>query len=87
MHGDLSEYNIMVVPTHLVDHRTAPATDDAEVRAVLIDFGQAVDVRDELADSLLERDIERVLAFFAKQGVNVITKDEALAFILEADDL
>jgi serine/threonine-protein kinase RIO1 len=84
VHGDLSEFNILIVPRHFVDNQVSEAvcpTDELQV--VLIDFGQAVDTRHPSATILLERDLERVLSFFLRQGVDTMTKDEALALILE----
>ncbi|MHB9287615.1 serine/threonine-protein kinase Rio1 [Halobacteriales archaeon Cl-PHB] len=53
IHGDLSEYNLVV--------------HDGEL--VVIDLGQAVTVHHPNADDFLERDCENVAAFFRRQGV------------------
>jgi RIO kinase 1 len=53
VHGDLSEYNVMVKGEELV----------------LFDFGQAVLTSHPLADDLLKRDIINVLNYFQRQGV------------------
>jgi len=55
VHGDLSEYNVVVYEGELV----------------VIDVGQAVTVHHPNADDFLERDCENVAAFFARQGVDV----------------
>ena len=53
-----------------------------ELQAVLIDFGQAVDVRHPEAPLLLERDIDRVQLFFTRVGgADVMTMDESLRFV------
>ena len=61
-------------------------TDD-ELQAVLIDFGQAVDIRHPEAPSLLLRDIERVDSFFKRVGVAVIGIEESLKFIKSSQKL
>jgi len=84
VHGDLSEYNIMVVPASFVENRASGVEDsDDELQAVLIDFGQAVDTRHPSAIELLERDLQRVLSFFSRQGVETMSKDEAFASLLD----
>lgn len=52
VHGDLSEYNIMV----------------KEGELVLFDFGQAVLTSHPLAEELLKRDISNVLHYFERRG-------------------
>ena len=75
----------MVVPASFVENRASGVEDsNGELQAVLIDFGQAVDIRHPSAMELLKRDLERVLLFFSRQGVQTMSKDEALAF-LEAE--
>lgn len=58
VHGDLSEFNIiMVLPAFLVKTRAENVEEDNdkdEMQAVLIDFGQAVDIRHPEAQELLE---------------------------------
>lgn len=55
VHGDLSEYNILV----------------EEDRLVWIDFSQGVHFNHPEAEELLKRDIDRVSTFFEKQGAEV----------------
>ncbi|WP_440060186.1 serine protein kinase RIO [Thermogladius sp. 4427co] len=56
VHGDLSEYNIMVTP---------------DLDVVIIDVSQAVDVNHPNALDLLKRDLERIEEFFRdKIGLN-----------------
>jgi len=54
VHGDLSEYNVVVHDSQLY----------------LIDVGQAVTVHHPNSDDFLERDCENVANFFARQGVD-----------------
>ncbi len=55
VHGDLSEYNVVV--------------DDS--RLYLIDVGQAVTIHHPNSDEFLERDCENVASFFRRQGLSV----------------
>ncbi|AKH98503.1 serine/threonine-protein kinase Rio1 [Halanaeroarchaeum sulfurireducens] len=55
VHGDLSEYNIVVYEGELV----------------VIDIGQAVTIHHPNAGDFLERDCENVAAFFSRLGVDV----------------
>ncbi|MEF8801939.1 MAG: serine/threonine-protein kinase Rio1 [Halolamina sp.] len=55
VHGDLSEYNMIV----------------HEGELVIIDMGQAVTVHHPNAQEFLERDCENVAAFFTRQGIAV----------------
>jgi len=54
IHGDLSEYNMII--------------HDGEL--VIIDLGQAVTIHHPNAGDLLRRDCENVAAFFSRQGVD-----------------
>jgi RIO kinase 1 len=77
VHGDLSEYNILVVPERFINR-----SESADITPVLIDFAQAVDVRHPEAERFLARDVGQVLTFFAKQGVEVATKQDIFDGIL-----
>jgi RIO kinase 1 len=55
VHGDLSEYNVVVYDGHLV----------------VIDVGQAVTIHHPNAEDFLGRDCENVANFFARQGLDV----------------
>lgn len=54
-----------------------------EMQVVFIDFGQAVDVRHTLSESLLKRDLKRVQTFFTRQGVKTMSDEESLAYVVE----
>ena len=84
VHGDLSEYNILVAPSYFVAGPSAAVVKNSgeDLQIVLIDFGQAVDTRHPEATLLLERDLNRVLTFFNLQGIDVPTIDEAMALIM-----
>jgi RIO kinase 1 len=56
VHGDLSEYNIMMWKGH----------------PVLFDVSQSVPVSHPMADSLLRRDLTNVNRFFSRLGVDVL---------------
>jgi len=77
----------MVVPAFLVDNRAADIENEKEeVQAVLIDFGQAVDPRHPEADTFLKRDLDRVLAFFQRQGIKTTSVEDAMTFVLKDDE-
>jgi RIO kinase 1 len=59
VHGDLSEYNLII--------------HDGEL--VVIDLGQAVTVHHPNAADFLDRDCRNVAAFFSRQGVDVAPAD------------
>jgi RIO kinase 1 len=65
VHGDLSEYNIMVF----------------RGRPVLFDFSQAVSIKHPNASQFLIRDIENINRYFERFGVNVIDVEEAYRVI------
>eukprot|EP00536_Pseudo-nitzschia_multiseries_P012553 jgi/Psemu1/260703/estExt_Genewise1Plus.C_4850040 len=71
VHGDLSEYNILVAPNS---------------QTVLIDFGQAVEVRHPKAEELLKRDLSRVREFFEKKKGVTTTRNDEEAFLFVAGD-
>ena len=59
VHGDLSEYNMII----------------HEGELVVIDLGQAVTVHHPNAADFLDRDCENVAAFFSRQGLEVAPTD------------
>jgi RIO kinase 1 len=61
VHGDLSEYNIMMW----------------RGRPVIFDMSQAVPTSHPMAEFLLRRDLENVNRFFNRLGVNVLSVEEA----------
>ncbi len=61
VHGDLSEYNIMMWKS----------------KPLLFDMSQSVPSSHPLAKSLLERDLTNVNRFFSRLGVKVLAVDEA----------
>jgi len=73
----------MVVPARFVENNATGVDDSDELQVALIDFGQAVDTRHPAALELLERDLDHVLSFFSRQGVQTISKDEVMASLLE----
>mmetsp|Transcript_19055 Transcript_19055/g.26889 ORF Transcript_19055/g.26889 Transcript_19055/m.26889 type:complete len:328 (-) Transcript_19055:410-1393(-) len=87
VHGDLSEYNLMVCPCHLVENTlNEDAKDEAAVQIVMIDFGQAVDVRHPNALELLRRDLLRVKEFFDKMGTKTMSPKAAEEFVVTKDE-
>eukprot|EP00934_Nitzschia_sp_Nitz4_P001732 Nitzschia sp. Nitz4//scaffold30_size153850//41876//44817//NITZ4_002768-RA/size153850-augustus-gene-0.51-mRNA-1//1//CDS//3329547232//1732//frame0 len=82
VHGDLSEYNILVAPTFQVDNKISSVEDTVnDLQAVLIDFGQAVDIQHPEAMHWLRRDLERVRAFFTRTGVKTLTQADSMEFV------
>jgi len=70
IHGDLSEYNLII--------------HDGEL--VVIDLGQAVTVHHPNSDDFLQRDCENVASFFRRQGLAVTADDlQAFVTDVEAD--
>lgn len=69
VHGDLSEYNILV-------------TDEADL--IWIDFSQGLHRTHPESETLLERDIENVANFFRRQGAEIDT-EEALETVLQQE--
>jgi len=61
VHGDLSEYNIMLWKN----------------RPVLFDVSQAVPLEHPMADQLLHRDLENLNRYFGRLGVETLSVDEA----------
>mmetsp|Transcript_26349 Transcript_26349/g.30113 ORF Transcript_26349/g.30113 Transcript_26349/m.30113 type:complete len:735 (+) Transcript_26349:86-2290(+) len=99
VHGDLSEYNILVAPQSQVELSCQKCLHDIEentaadnfkngdvlddLQTVLIDFGQAVEVRHPKAEELLRRDLKRVNEFFTKQGTTkTMSVEDAMTFVI-----
>jgi len=70
VHGDLSEYNVVVTP---------------EGELCVIDLGQAVTVHHPNAEEFLRRDCQNVASFFTRQGFEV-TARELFEFVTEEPD-
>ena len=72
VHGDLSEYNVMVW----------------EEAPVIFDVSQALLKEHPLAESLLQRDISNINAYFSRLGVEVIEAERAESWVKgESEDL
>lgn len=84
VHGDLSEYNLLVCPARLVENRLD--NDETALQIVLIDFGQAVDVRHPSAKELLQRDLLRVKEFFDKMDIQTMDLKSAEEFVVSTDE-
>ena len=67
VHGDLSEYNIMMVKT----------------QPVIFDFAQAVITEHPMAQKFLERDLLRMNYYFSKIGVGVPPMDRLTKWVTE----
>ncbi|HKJ58654.1 MAG TPA: serine/threonine-protein kinase Rio1 [Halobacteriales archaeon] len=70
VHGDLSEYNVVVTP---------------EGELCVIDLGQAVTVHHPNAEEFLRRDCRNVANFFSRQGLSV-TGDDLFEFVTAEED-
>lgn len=96
IHGDLSEYNILVCPSHLLSKdkdeedntaekdatKSTPVLQDSDaLQIALIDFGQAVDIRHTDAEELLRRDLLRVKEFFDKMGITTIALEASVHYV------
>jgi RIO kinase 1 len=67
VHGDLSEYNLMMWKGKLV----------------MFDMSQSVPTSHPLAEFLLKRDIENVNRFFSRQGLEVIPNEKIYKQVTE----
>jgi serine/threonine-protein kinase RIO1 len=91
VHGDISEYNLILVESKQVREQVASAVDvdyegpDAmpvgNKRIVLIDFGQAVTVDHPESDFFLSRDVKRANDFFKSVGVSTLEDEEVVDFV------
>jgi RIO kinase 1 len=71
IHGDLSEYNIMVW----------------RGRPVFFDFSQAIPIEHPMADQFLLRDLENINRYFLKLGVNIIDTERSFKVITGDGDI
>ena len=67
VHGDLSEYNVMIWGG----------------RPVIFDFSQAVPIEHQMAATFLRRDITNLNRYFERLGVNVKNLDNAYRWVTE----
>lgn len=84
VHGDLSEFNILVCPMSQVENamdKSDEAKDDLQI--VLIDFGQAVERKHPSASELLLRDLSNVNNFFTNQEIVTLSNLECIEFVVE----
>jgi RIO kinase 1 len=66
VHGDLSEYNVMIW----------------KGKPVIFDISQAVTLEHPLADMLLRRDIDNLNNYFRKNRVKIKTSDEIYRWVV-----
>ncbi|GMI14215.1 hypothetical protein TrLO_g13062 [Triparma laevis f. longispina] len=96
IHGDLSEYNIMLVPSDQIRLQVSSDSDQdlddpakrlpvKKNRIVLIDFAQAVQKSHPEGEKLLLRDVNRVNKFFSKY-ITVISDEDVVNFITGETD-
>jgi RIO kinase 1 len=69
IHGDLSEYNIMIVKS----------------QPIIFDFGQAVPPEHPMAHLFLERDLTHLNEYFSRIGVKVPSMDRLVSWVTEGD--
>jgi len=96
IHADLSEYNVLIVPssqikydnalqTKITENKDNPQEEDT-LQVAFIDFGQSVDASHPKAMEYLKRDIDRISKFFNKAGgVSVLKVDDIVSFIMSFD--
>ncbi|GMH89103.1 hypothetical protein TrVE_jg11706 [Triparma verrucosa] len=91
IHGDLSEYNIMLVPSEQIRQQVSSVEDQdlddpskrlpvKTNRIVLIDFAQAVQKSHPEGEKLLLRDVNRVNKFFSKY-ITTLSDEDITSFI------
>ena len=91
VHGDLSEYNVLLCPSQMIENNSiwekkgegSEKDEGSELEIVLIDLGQSVERQHPSARELLVRDLSMVRAFFVRQGIHVLSDDDAMDFILK----
>lgn len=84
VHGDLSEFNILVCPMSQVENAMDKSEDAKDnLQIVLIDFGQAVERKHPSAVELLKRDLSQINSFFSKQDIVTLNSDECYDFVVE----
>jgi len=66
IHGDLSEYNIMIVKSN----------------PIIFDFAQAVPPEHPMAGQFLERDLQRMNTYFSKIGVTVPSIERLTSWVV-----
>lgn len=91
VHGDLSEYNILVCSSSQVensyfgkDEDESGENDSNLLQIVVIDFGQAVERNHPSSSELLKRDLKIITEFFLKQDIATLTIDECEEFVTRA---
>jgi serine/threonine-protein kinase RIO1 len=82
IHGDLSEYNILVCSSEQVQNALDKSEDaKRDLQVVLIDFGQAVERNHPSALDLLKRDLQILNDFFLKQEITILEQEECEDFV------
>jgi serine/threonine-protein kinase RIO1 len=83
IHGDLSEYNILVCSSEQVQNALDKSEDaKRDLQVVLIDFGQAVERNHPSALDLLKRDLHTLNDFFVKQEITILEQEECEDFVM-----
>jgi len=91
VHADLRASNILVTSASQVENSIGCVIDDDStndshdpLQAVLIDFGQAVDLEHPSAEAYLQQDLSRIQGFFESRGVQTLNEEECLEFVRSA---